>query len=101
MTRFMHQQGSAIFSQAMPAAEIISSMRSIEVPMEVRGCYFSDGVISQKLINLLSVRGIPIVEGDTNLFAGTFFRVNNCLHFLLINGHWLLANYICASFQAL
>ena len=59
--------------------------------------YFSS---TKQLPYFSPMRRISIIKCNSTMFSGSFFRIQNCLYFLFINGHWFFCDNVCTKFHS-
>jgi hypothetical protein len=94
-------ESDPLFSQPMPAPEIVGAVDDVEVPAEVDRDDLPDLVREQDLLHLLVGRRVAVVEGDDDLAVVPLLGVEDGLTFRFVGRHRLLGHHVDAAVEPL
>ena len=101
VSRLVHEKTAGDLLISVPAAEVVSTVRGIQEPLEVNLSNLTDGVVHNELAELGVVRSVTVVEGNAQLLAGALDAVEDRLALISVHGHGLLGDNVTAHLHSL
>jgi len=99
MRRLVNHEAARVGLVAVPAPEIVGTVRGVQHPVKVDGKDVPDDAGHQQILDLRPRGGISVVERDEALLARPALGVDDGLALDLIRRHWLFGDDVTAQFH--